>query len=128
MSIKIHIDAESRLITMAPQGPVTAEVVTEAYQELIAYPDYAEGLNLLWDSTASTEPPDQDDVLLIVKHFRRRQLERNIKNRTAILVADAVHYGVSRMFQTLTDDVPIAVKVFKDGDAARAWLAEDSAP
>lgn len=46
--------------------------------------------------------------------------------RTAIICATDVDFGLSRMFQTfaLLNDIPFEIHVFREMDAAEAWLYE----
>ena len=52
----------------------------------------------------------------------RREAAITGPTRTAFLTANAVQYGMARMFQSLNDHAQITVEIFDDRAAALAWL------
>ena len=51
--------------------------------------------------------------------------EAFLKNtRTAVLVNNDVQYGTTRMFQTLSQELPSTVRIFEEMDDAIKWLKE----
>ena len=53
---------------------------------------------------------------------RRVQLPNPVKS--AIVAPQVAHYGIARMFQTLTDNPMMVIAIFPDEDSALRWLAE----
>jgi len=56
---------------------------------------------------------------------RRRSAVLKNPVRSAIVAPSLVQYGFSRMFQILNDNPRIDVEVFREMDAAVAWLGSD---
>ena len=56
---------------------------------------------------------------------RRRVVGPRQPIRSALLVAEAVQFGIARMFQTLNDHPQVTVRIFRDEAEALAWLGED---
>ena len=56
---------------------------------------------------------------------RRRAVGPRQPIRSALVVAEAVQFGIARMFQTLNDHPMVTVQIFRDESAALAWLRED---
>ena len=54
---------------------------------------------------------------------RRKYPERGI-GKGAALVGNLASFGLSRMHQTLSEDLPQDIRVFDDFDEAVTWLAE----
>jgi hypothetical protein len=54
---------------------------------------------------------------------QRRTAALKNKVKSAILTQTTLQYGLARMFQTLNDNPMIEIAIFKDRDAALAWLA-----
>jgi hypothetical protein len=52
----------------------------------------------------------------------RRRLARPQAVRIAVMVGSDLAYGVARMYQTLLDHPQIDLEVFRDREAAFAWL------
>lgn len=54
----------------------------------------------------------------------RRRVELPNPVKSAIIAPQVAHYGVARMFQTLTDNPKMIIAIFPDADSAKRWLAE----
>jgi hypothetical protein len=44
------------------------------------------------------------------------------RGRTAVVVAKDLHFGLARMCEVLSSDLPVEFVVFRDFDAAPAWV------
>ena len=53
----------------------------------------------------------------------RRRVELPNPVKSAIVAQQVAHYGIARMFQTLTDNPKMVIAIFPDMDSARRWLA-----
>lgn len=55
----------------------------------------------------------------------RADAQTPLKNRvkSAIVAQRPVDYGMARMFEMLIQNPQIEVRVFRDGESARQWLA-----
>lgn len=60
---------------------------------------------------------------------RRRAVGPRQPIRSALVVAEAeaVQFGIARMFQTLNDHPLVSVRIFRDEASALAWLGEEDA-
>ncbi|GLC25143.1 hypothetical protein [Roseisolibacter agri] len=58
---------------------------------------------------------------------RRRAVGPRQPIRSALVVTEAVQFGIARMFQTLNDHPLVTVCIFHDEAAALAWLGEAAA-
>ena len=56
---------------------------------------------------------------------RRRAVGPRQPIRSALVVAEAVQFGIARMFQTLNDHPLVTVRIFRDEASALTWLAEE---
>ncbi len=62
-------------------------------------------------------------MLKIVDHIETH-FSDNWGVRTALLVDDATQFGLSRMFQILSDVFPVQITIFQDEVEARRWVSE----
>ena len=53
---------------------------------------------------------------------RRREIRVKGATRTALLVENEMQFGIARMYQTLNDHPQITTEIFRDRDAAMAWV------
>lgn len=82
---------------------------------------------LLWDFTnADVSGITQEDMELIIEYAKSNApLRKN--GRTAIVVNHDLAFGLSRMYDTLSEirEHPITHCVFRDMDKAKNWLNSD---
>ncbi|HEU0298056.1 MAG TPA: hypothetical protein VFR37_01350 [Longimicrobium sp.] len=67
-----------------------------------------------------------DEISRLVQRRRETAVPNPIRN--AMVVRDPVQLGYARMYQTLSDNPRITVRVFPDVEQALAWLAEEAGP
>jgi len=79
---------------------------------------------LLWDLRAIREAPQSIEELRQAAEFVRTTREIFGDGRVAILVTSDLDFGLARLFQAFADGSGIAYEVFRDYDAARAWVAK----
>ena len=111
---------------VAVEGSVQVEPLAAILREAWANPKYRS--KLLWDlreASLAELTRAQLDQLALVSETENPHVARA---RSALLVAREVDYGVSRMFETVMDRLPVDVSVFRDYDAAMAWVAGDADP
>ena len=110
---------------------VVAEGVTTQPERLAAMQawwsdrEFRPGLNTLCDFSKATSVPTLAELEEIVGLIRRHATEIGQK-KLAIVTMRPVTFGVARQFGALAPDGVLTVQVFRDRDAALAWLAEGS--
>ena len=62
------------------------------------------------------------DIEAIVSRVRNHLQNRKVASRCAIIAFSDLVYGMSRQFQIIMGDSPVAVGVFRDHAQARCWL------
>ena len=65
-----------------------------------------------------------DELRKMVEHVRAQEV---LAERTAIVSAADLGFGLFRMFQAYSDDLATHIQVFRDEDGALVWLKADSA-
>lgn len=83
------------------------------------------GVNDIWDIRNSVISDDInfESVNQIINFLQSD--EAFLKNsRTAVLVNNDVQYGTTRIFQTLSQELPSTVRIFEEMDDAIKWLKE----
>jgi hypothetical protein len=85
------------------------------------------GLPELIDASGASTNIKPDDVARLVQ--RAARTSQNVPlGPTAIVVQDAVAFGMARMYSILMDRVGAPVEVFRDRAAAVRWLESISSP
>ena len=87
--------------------------------------DARPALPTLCDFAAASSTPTMAELQQIVALVDRHAASIG-KKKLAVVAPRAVTFGVARQFQTLADDGPLDVGVFKDRRAALGWLRHEA--
>ena len=79
----------------------------------------------LWDFRGCFPTPNfgYDAMSRVIEHIISNY-SGNWSDKTALLVDDAIQYGLSRMFQILADGYPTHIGIFQDEADARLWISQ----
>jgi hypothetical protein len=118
MPASYRIDIDRRIILSTGTGKLTDDDLREHQRAVLADPDFDPTLNQLWDL--------QQVETLDISNAALRDLASSRSyaagTKRAVVAPRDVLYGTARMFQTLHDEAPEDVRVFRDADEAKAWL------
>lgn len=106
---------------------ITPECIIEVIKEMNQLYDVKQH-NALWDFRGVLPSDDfgyeaMERIILFIENHP----EVYWNPQLAILVEEGVQYGLSRMFQILTDQFPIDIRIFYDDAVAMAWVADKAA-
>lgn len=123
-SIERNNNIEAGLTIYTALGNVTGEDIKEAIWDF-----YQKGpvtLDVLWDITRAELSELKREDIQGISQVPRKSLELRKGGKTAIVAPPDIAYGLSRMYQSSSeaDKLPFTVKVFRDSQKARQWLAE----
>jgi hypothetical protein len=117
-----NIDEGAAIVTVRVDGALTFDGARQTLMELYADPRYRSPIVDLWDLRDAEIDSGPGDVQRFVQFVQLSRGERGI-DQTAIVVARPADFGISRMYQSLTEaTLPISVQVFTRLDEAYAWL------
>ena len=125
MPVKHHIDLEASLGTLVVEGELVFEEIRSIVEGL--YEDDLFLAGSLFDMrtvTASDVSTSQIRSMVPLIEQRRRHPG---PSRWAIVVSHDIDFGLSRMFEVFADKIPTDIRVFRDIDAAKQWLAKGPA-
>ena len=119
-NIRYDIYDPPGIIVACMQGRITLEELIKHVDELANDKLFHDGLDKLVDMNRVTkfELHLEDEVQLINHKMTKRVLERRI----AFIAAEDSLFGVSRMYQMLSEEVHTDVAVFRIMDEAILWL------
>jgi hypothetical protein len=121
MPIAFKIDRAKDFTTFTFQGEVT---LSEMLDTMNSYGRSGVTLHELYDARQiEGERFSNEDIDVVVLYFRQYGKVRPEDSKTAVLVTEAIDYGISRMIQTLTEgEVSFRVEIFHSMEKALAWL------
>jgi hypothetical protein len=121
MPISVSIDKTNDLILRTITGVVSMDEVVASVDAVVSSPDYHPGMKSLTDLRGLTHSATLEDMkklaLAAIRHSQRAK-----GNKLAIVVPEAVSYGMLRMFQAHIDHLPMEVALFREMPPAREWL------
>jgi len=121
MSMPGHfeVDRKAGIVRVTFTGVLSAEGVTVMRDEAFGHPDVEPGMSLLVDLRGCT------DATLSVEAMRRLAPVPDVlgEGKRAFVVERELVYGLSRAWQTWAQAGQKRIEVFRDLEAAEAWLA-----
>lgn len=119
----VDFDFGERLVVIRLSGQVTNEGILRAASRLATHPDYERGCDELWLFGDASFEVDGEGMRQVIAQDRRMRA-RFGDGRVALVASSDLHFGMARMYQTLSDSGTFEVGVFRTRSEADAWLAE----
>lgn len=123
MSISYTIDPIRRLVLVRLWGVLTAAELEDHYARLAADPAFDP---TFWRLTDGRETVRFDATPTEVQRAAEGHLFA-AGTRRAIVVSTDYQFGMARMFSTFAENTGQQVEVFRDLEAAEAWLTPGNA-
>jgi hypothetical protein len=125
MPMSYKIDADRGLLFVVGEGEVSQAERLAAMQSWMKDPEFRPGLQTLADFSESENVPTLAELEEIVTYIKRHASAIG-QVKIAMVTNRAVTFGVARQFGALAPGGFLTVQMFKDRDAALAWLVEGS--
>lgn len=122
MRAHYEILPERGLVIETFEGRVTMTALVPFFQSLYADPAWDPGFDGLADFSAATIDMDFDEMSRLVGYMKSSGTAS--RGRWAFVVGSALNLGMSRMFQTLSDDLQSDLRFFLDREDALRWLGK----
>lgn len=124
MPIDLHYDQEKKALYGTLRNPLTIDDIKSEVVTIKESADYPIDVRTLWDlrQLDFNEIDRSFEEMLI--DFRRGFRERR-ETRLAFVVANDLGYGMMRMYQILSDDLPQQIGVFREYSEAEDWLLSE---
>ncbi len=123
-----RIDRESGTVLYRTEGDVAEEDMIKTSNAVARDPEYRVGMNGIADVRAvDSNVSVSADALRELSDFNRMLPEELIHPRMAIVADTDLLYGLSRMWQMYSEDLPNDYAVFRDITEACDWLGISTA-
>lgn len=120
MAILYSIDAERRLIETRIDGETSVEEIEEYLRRLAGDPAYRPEYDSLVDLRESPTLFTSSEVRSLSEFVRAYTAPT--PSRLAVIAGTEAAFGLLRMYEAFTEDLPQSFRVFRDVNAAREWL------
>ena len=124
MSIDLRYDREKGILYAIVGEQVTPDEFACAMEEIIHSDEYPPDVATLWDMRALDFRGADSGTARQLVAMRERYPERG-EARLAFVVADDLSFGISRMYELLSADLPQKIRVFRDYAEGEQWLMEE---
>ncbi len=125
MTIDWHIDPARGLVHLRYGGTPHFAVWANTMLEVFAHPSYEAGFGFVAD-IADCAPPDTPYILACINFVAEHAAEFG-SARWANVTSDPAHYGMTRVAQGRSQELPSNVEVFATFEEAIAWASPRSA-
>jgi hypothetical protein len=126
MPFSYRIEPEINLLLIYGEGVITQVERVEAIHAWLNDPNFRPGMDTLCDLSKAASVPSWSELGEIVAIVKRRLPSIGSK-KVAIVSVRSLVFGVARQFQGLLEATPLDVRVFRNREAAMAWLQGEKA-
>jgi hypothetical protein len=120
---EISIDPAARRVNARAHGDSDFEETLAIMRSLAEDPRYAPDFAILVDAMEFAYVPDFADTIRLRNAFE--ELKQSYRGPIAVVLDDAVRYGVTRALSGMTALFGLRLQAFRDFPSARAWLDEE---
>jgi len=123
MPIRYELKPDQKLVILVHVGAVTDEEFLSFYRDLYETAGFDDSFNLLVDLRHTESSVRSTAALAELVNFMRRQyLSTTRRPKVAVVAPEDISFGLARMYEGFSSDVPWDFVVFRAVDAALAWL------
>ena len=94
----------------------------EAAKAAFADPRFRSGMTVLFDNRGSKENASADEIQRRAEMLGRFAREGKLGPKCAVVVDDALHFGLARMGEAFANVFDVELGVFTEMDEAFRWL------
>lgn len=124
MPIEIHYDKEKDTLYGNMLGHVTLEEFEKILKMILLSDEFSPDTKTLWDLRKQDFRNIDTDFEMQLIDIRKKYAKRG-NALLAFVVSDDLGFGMSRMYQILSDKLPQHIMVFREYSKAEKWLLGD---
>ena len=124
MSQELSFDAETAILTVRSRGTAGGEDSLAQWRSLVR--DLPSGPLKILNDRREVEAVAELREVEEGRQMARRFFALIPGSRVAVVVDQAAAFGMARMIEAYTDELPVEFAVFYDVDSAEAWLRGDA--
>ena len=128
MPITYRIDPERDMVLVEGHGTLAFDDHRSFRAELLKDPQFHAGMKELADFRAVERHDFSMDGFEKFLEEEKQHIDLLQDYQIAIVTNDDLHYGFARMYMAKMSDLMPKVEVFRDIEAAKAWLLDQGEP
>jgi len=123
MPITYRLKPHEGVVILVHVGAVTDAEFLSFYKALYEDTRFDNSFNVLVDLRKTESSVRSSTALKKLADFMRRQyINSTTRPKIAVVAPEDISFGLARMYEVFSDDVPWDFVVFRVADAALAWL------
>ena len=124
MPLTFELHAEEGYHIARITGRVSSDELIRGWESFLYGDEWQPGLNELTDlREADLSALDHTGMTQLAAATSRAYIKRGVKHvRVAVCLSDELPYGLTRMYEVMTEDAPEELRIFNDFEAAREWV------
>ena len=127
MAFRFTIVPEQNLVINTIEGHLLIDDYYTLMEAILNDSRFKPSMNMFWDfREGSLNSMSSDDLEKIKLYIQSRLERRGSDYQVVFLVSEAVDHGLSRMYQIISDSLPVIFEAFKNYDEALAWINADN--
>ncbi|UCF93005.1 MAG: hypothetical protein JSW39_02280 [Desulfobacterales bacterium] len=123
MPITYQLKPDERLVLLVHVGAVSDDEFLSFYKALYEDTQFDKSFNLLVDLRQTESAVRSAGALNEFADFMRGQfVDTTARSKVAVVAPEDISFGLARMYEVFSGDVPWEFAVFRAAEAASAWL------
>ena len=124
MPILYNYSPDDNLVIFQHVGDVPDDEFLSSYEEFFKNPCLSENIDILVDLEKTSSSQRSSGALrLLAKFLHAKFVDSAVRRKVAVVAPKHLSFGLARMYEAFSDLVPWEFIVFRDREAAQAWLA-----
>ena len=124
MPVDLRYDKEKSILYATVREQLSPNEFSNAAKEIVCSNDYPPDVRILWDIRSIKMPLLVSRQFIDFTEIRKKYPERG-KAKIAVIVSSDLAFGMSRMYEMLSSDLPQHVMIFKNIDQGEQWLQSE---
>ena len=123
MPITYRLRSDEKLVILVHRGIVTDEEFLSFYRTIYEDNRFDKSFDLLVDLRQTESASRSAEALSEFAEFIRNHFSNTTAGpKVAVVAPKDISFGLARMYEALSGDVPFAFAVFRTSDEALSWL------
>lgn len=122
MACTYTIDKALRTAFLSATGTISQQDLRERGNKLIHDQDWQPGFNILTDYTEASLAELNYEKIQELVEYQLQVAPILGAGKCAVVAPRALEFGIARIWESLTDNNPISIKIFHNRAEAETWL------
>jgi len=124
MQVEHHYDKEKNVLIGIVEGKISFEAFNDIMRKIVTSTEFPPDCNTIWDLRKADLSSIDSKFIEILISIRKKYPERG-KAKIAFIVDSDLSFGLTRMYEMISNQLPQVINVFRDYKEAEEWLIKE---